>query len=157
MTAFKRFDTAAFYQYSGISPAAPAASAANKRSAPNFAAVAASAAGCTSELDVQDFQDFYEERAAVLEYDGELDRLEAERQAFDAVITLWMNLSPPPLLDDDHCAQCGNPVDGSGQDGVPFLSGGGGHVWLHHGCHTAWMVRRRRQATEALNTMGIGL
>ena len=108
-----------------------------------------------AQWDENDFRVFYEERAAVLEYDGELVRSEAERQAFEATIIHWMNLSPPPNLDDDHCAQCGNTVGRIGNDAVPFLAGGGGHAWLHHGCHAAWMTRRRQAATEALNAMGI--
>lgn len=108
-----------------------------------------------SQWVTDDWRQFYEERAAVLEYDGELDRAEAERQAFEATIIHWMNLTPPQNLDNDHCAQCGNPVGRIGNDAVPFLTGGGGHVWLHHGCHPAWMARRRREATDALNAMGI--
>ena len=108
-----------------------------------------------AKWDKNDFQVFYGERAAVLEYDGELDRPEAERQAFEATIIHWMNLSPPQNLDDDHCAQCESPVGRIGNDAVPFLTGGGGHVWLHHGCHANWMARRRHEATEALNAMGI--
>lgn len=108
-----------------------------------------------AKWDGNDFRAFYEERAAILEYDGELDRPEAERQAFEATIIQWMNLSPPPNHDDDHCAQCGSPVGRIGTDSVPYLTGGGGRVWLHRGCHSAWMARRRREATEAINAMGI--
>ena len=108
-----------------------------------------------AEWGENDFRAFYEERAAILEYDGELDRLEAERQALEATIIHWMNLSPPPVLDDDHCAQCGNPVGRIGTDSVPFLTGGDGHIWLHHGCHAVWMACRRREATKAINAMGI--
>jgi len=108
-----------------------------------------------AEWDSEDWRAFFDERAGIGEYDGELDRPEAERQAFEATITQWMNLSPPPSLDDDHCAQCGTPVGRIGNDAVPFLAGGGGHAWLHHGCHAAWMTRRKRDATEAINAMGI--
>ena len=108
-----------------------------------------------AEWDGNDFRVFYEERAAILEFDGEQDRPEAERQAFEATIIQWMNLSPSPNFDNDHCAQCENPVGRIGDDSVPFLTGGEGHVWLHHGCHPAWMARRRREATEAINAMGI--
>ena len=109
----------------------------------------------SAEWDQNDFQTFYDERAAILEYDGELDRDEAERLAFEATIIHWMNLTPPPNLDESRCAQCGNPVGRIGNDAVPFLSGGGGHVWLHHGCHSAWMARRRQDATKALSIIGI--
>ena len=105
----------------------------------------------------EDFRDFYEERAGVLEYDGKLSRPEAERQAFEGTLIQWINVTAPPNLDDDHCAQCGAPVGRIGNDAVPVLAGGGGHVWLHHGCHTAWMARRKREAAETLRAMGIAL
>ena len=108
-----------------------------------------------AEWDTEDWQAFFDERAGMFEHDGELDRPEAERQALEATIIHWMNLNPPPNLDDDHCAQCGKPVGRIGNDSVPFLAGGDGHVWLHHGCHAAWMASRRREATEAINAMGI--
>ena len=107
------------------------------------------------EWTPQDWRDHFEERAAIIVHDGELPRPEAERQALEATIIHWMNLSPPPILDDDHCAQCGKPVGRIDNDSVPFLAGGDGHVWLHHGCHAAWMASRRREATEAINAMGI--
>lgn len=102
-----------------------------------------------AQWDENDFRVFYGERAAVLEYDGELVRTEAERQAFEATIIHWMNLNPPLNLGNDNCAQCGNPVGRIGNDAVPFLAGGG-HVWLHHGCHAAWMKQRRTEAANAL-------
>jgi hypothetical protein len=108
-----------------------------------------------AEWDSEDWLAFFNERAAIGEHDGELDRPEAELQAFEATIIHWMNLNPPPNHDDDHCAQCERLVGRIGTDSVPFLTGGDGHVWLHHGCHTAWMACRRREATEAINTMGI--
>jgi hypothetical protein len=108
-----------------------------------------------AEWDTEDWHAFYDERASIGEYDGELDRPAAERQAFEATIIHWMNLNPLSSLDDDQCAQCGSPVGRVGNDAVPFLVGGGGHVWLHHGCHAAWMACRRREATEAISAMGI--
>jgi hypothetical protein len=112
--------------------------------------------GATLNNEQKDWKERFDERAGILEYDGELSRQEAELQAFEATIIHWMNLTPPQNLDDDHCAQCGDPVGRVGNDAVPCLTGGSGHVWLHHGCHSAWMTRRRQQATEALNAMGIG-
>jgi hypothetical protein len=108
-----------------------------------------------AEWDGNDFRAFYDERAAILEYDGELARPEAERLAFEATIIHWMNATPPSNLDFDHCAQCREPVGRIGRDAVPVLTGGEGHAWLHHGCHRAWMARRRQEATEALHDMGI--
>ena len=153
MTAFKRFDTAAFFHNSEIPPAASAASAANTPSEPQLAAVAASAAGVlieNNEWDALDWKDYFTERAATLEFSGELNRPEAEAKAFEATIIRWMNATPPKNLDDDHCAQCGKPLGRIGEDSVPVLTGGGGHAWIHHDCHTAWMARRRKDAIKAL-------
>jgi hypothetical protein len=111
--------------------------------------------GTPQNDDQQDWQEWFEERAATLEYSGELDRFEADRQALEATIIHWMNLTPPSNLNEDRCAQCGDPIGRIGNDAVPFLTGGGGHAWLHHGCHTAWMARRRREAIKALCTVGI--
>jgi hypothetical protein len=111
---------------------------------------------CTPQNDdLQDWQEWFEERAATLEYCGELDRFESERQALEATIIHWMNRTPPPNLNGDQCAQCGDLVGRIGNDAVPFLTGGGGHAWLHHGCHSAWLARRRREAIKALCTVGI--
>ena len=111
--------------------------------------------GAPQNIDPTNWLEWYSERAAILEYDGELDRFEAERQAFEATIIHWMNLTPPPNLNGDQCAQCGDLVGRIGNDAVPFLTGGGGHAWLHHGCHSAWLARRRREAIKALCTVGI--
>jgi hypothetical protein len=108
-----------------------------------------------AEWDENDFRVFYEERAALLEYDGEWERADAEGQAFEATVIQWMNITPPQNLDEDHCARCGKPLDRIGQDAVPVLAGGGGHAWLHHECHSAWVAWRRREAIETLGAMGI--
>lgn len=93
--------------------------------------------GC--KWDENDWRTFYEERAGMLEYDGELDRSQAEAQAWECTVIQWMNQNPPTGIDNDLCAGCGHPIGIIGNDAVPFLAGGGGHAWLHHGCHGAWM------------------
>ncbi len=82
-------------------------------------------------------------------------RPDAERRAFECCVVelLWRN--PPPASGPERCAHCDN---GLGEyDGVPFLTGDGGHVWLHSGCHGEWMAHRRQVATETLMRMGIRL
>ena len=109
--------------------------------------------GCKG--DGNDWRIFYEERAAIIEYDSGVSRSEAEAQAWECTVIQWMNKTPPKSIDDDHCASCGHHIGDVGRDAVPFLSGGGGHVWLHHGCHPTWMTRRRSDAEKALTAMGV--
>ena len=91
-----------------------------------------------------------EERVAIAEHDTGLSRREADVRAYDAALVHWMNCNPPTKLDPNHCADCGKPLGRIGEDAVPFLTGGGGHAWLHHGCHAQWFSRRRAEAVEAL-------
>jgi hypothetical protein len=44
----------------------------------------------------EDWQLFFEERAAVAEYDGGLLRVEAEAQAFECCVVKWLDLNPSP-------------------------------------------------------------
>ncbi len=102
----------------------------------------------------EDWRVFYDERAGIAEHDGGL-RADAGQRAFECCVVelLWRN--PPPASGPERCAHCDN---GLGEyDGVPFLTGDGGHVWLHSGCHGEWMAHRRQVATETLMRMGIRL
>ena len=107
--------------------------------------------------DAADCRAFFEERAAILQYDGGLDRAEAERQAFETTIIHWMNTHPPESLDPDTCAACGHPIGEIGKDAIPVLTGGGEHVWLHHRCWLGWRRHRHNEAAQALADLGIGL
>lgn len=103
----------------------------------------------------EDWRELYDERAAILEYDALLPRAVAEQQAFEATVIRWMNTIPAENLGGGCCSKCQKPVGKIGQDAVPVLAGGGGHIWLHHGCHTEWMKMRRREAVDALKAVGI--
>ena len=46
-------------------------------------------------------------------------------------------------------------LGGPGHDGLPFLTGDGGHVWLHNGCHGDWTAQRRAEAVAALAILGL--
>jgi len=112
---------------------------------------------CATLWDEEDWRAFFEERGAILQYDGGLDRAEAERQAFETTIIHWMNTHPPESLDPDTCAACGHPIGEIGKDAIPVLTGGGEHVWLHHRCWLGWRRHRRNEAAQALAELGIGL
>lgn len=46
-------------------------------------------------------------------------------------------------------------LDGPGRDDLPFLTGGGRHMWLHSGCHGDWTAQRRAEAVAALAILGL--
>jgi hypothetical protein len=106
-----------------------------------------------SDADAQDWRDWYEERAAIAEHDRDLPRAEAKALAYERCVVQWMNLNPPPENGPECCVQCGNPMDDLAA--LPFLTGAGGHVWMHSGCHTPWMRRRQAEAASALRRMGV--
>ena len=102
--------------------------------------------------DAADWQAHFHERAGICEYDGELPRPEAERQALADTINHWLVMHPSPATDDnDGCVHCQQPL---GPDGVPVLAGTA-HTRLHSACHSPWLTERRRHAAEALRAMGI--
>jgi hypothetical protein len=64
-----------------------------------------------------------------------------------------LNCNPPIQDDPDQCIHCGERM--AETEALPFLTGDGGHIWMHSGCHSAWMVRRRAEAAAGLAIMGI--
>jgi hypothetical protein len=97
----------------------------------------------------EDWRLYFEERAAVAEFDGGLLRDNAEAQAFESCVVKWLDLNPTPSA-PGHCAWCGEshaPV-------VPFGIEPE-NIWLHNQCWTEWQKMRRAHAKEALSRMGI--
>ncbi len=96
----------------------------------------------------EDWRAYYDEWAAILEFDGGLPRPGAGARAFACCVAKWLNNHPassPP----DCCAGCGAP--GRDDDPVqPF-----GDAWLHARCWRAWHTGRKAHATAALKAMGI--
>lgn len=116
-------------------------------------AVARSASASTGPTwDAEDWHAFLEERTGIAEYDGGLARVDAERQAYECCVVEWQWRNPPPASGLERCAHCGEPL---GEDGLPCLTGDGGHVWLHSGCHGDWTARRRAAAVAALTNLGL--
>jgi hypothetical protein len=56
----------------------------------------------------EDWQVFFDERAGIAEFNGQLPREEAEARAFEGCVVEWMNRHPEPS-DPACCAWCGNP------------------------------------------------
>ncbi len=107
--------------------------------------------------DAENWQAHFDERAGFAEHDGGLSRRDAEQRAFECCVIEWMWQHPPPASGPERCAHCGQPLGEPGLDGLPFLTGGGGHVWLHDGCHGDWTARRRAEAAAALAFLGLRL
>ena len=101
----------------------------------------------------EDWLLFFEERAAIAEFDGGLPRTEAEAQALACCIVEWLNRNPTPSA-PGRCAWCCR----ASRDAVvlPYGTEPGTHIWLHAECWPEWQKIRRSQAREALARMGIG-
>ena len=103
----------------------------------------------------EDWREFFDERAGNAEHDGGLPRDDAERQAFECCVMEWRCQHPPPASGPERCAHCGEPIGEPGRDGLPFLTGAGGHTWLHSICHGDWTTQRRVEAVAALAIHGL--
>ncbi len=103
----------------------------------------------------EDWRVFYGERAGIAEFDGGLSHDDAERQAFECCTIEWLWQHPPTASGPERCAHCGKPLGEPGRDSLPFLTGDGGHAWLHAGCHGDWTARRRAEAVAALERHGL--
>ncbi len=107
------------------------------------------------EWDTEDWQAYFDERAGIAEHDGGLVRADAEQRAFECCKMEWLWQNPPPASGPERCAHCGEPIGEPGRDGLPFLTGAGGHTWLHSGCHSDWTTQRRAEAVAALAILGL--
>jgi hypothetical protein len=100
-----------------------------------------------------DWQVFFDERAAIAEYDGGLPRDKAERRAFACCVTEWLNRNPTPSM-PSRCLGCGGG-EGPSDPLLPFGTDTSGHAWLHRTCWPAWHRARETEAIAALTSMGI--
>jgi hypothetical protein len=82
----------------------------------------------------------------------DLPRLEAERIAFDNLVTERLNETHPDT-DPSRCVHCG----GAETPSAPLLPIGAGarHVWAHSNCWSPWRERRRTEAIAELAAMKI--
>ena len=131
---------------------APRVLEAIRRHKAGIVALLTAAAG---DWTAQDWRVFYDERAGIAEHDGGLSRADAEQQAFDCCVVEWLWRNPPPASGPERCVHCVKPLGEPGRDGLPFLTGGGRHVWLHNGCHGDWTAQRRAEAVAALAILGL--
>ena len=153
MSAFQKFDLSLIPSTGEKVDVAQVAQVAQEdRSCATFATCAGG-----EYADTEDWQAFFHERAGIAEHDGGLVRADAERQAFECCVMEWLWRNPPPASGPERCAHCGQPLGGPGRGGLPYLTGDGGHVWLHSSCHGDWTARRRAEAVAALAILGLRL
>lgn len=116
--------------------------------------VANVAANSVNEWNKSDWHDYFNERAAVAEYDGQQPRDVAERMAYEACVVRWMDLHPVVQADASVCPHCHRPNGEVGRSSVPVLNGNG-HLWLHHACLQPMLTERRKQAIQQLGSYGL--
>ncbi len=107
----------------------------------------------SSKWDADGWRTFFDERAGIAEFDHHLSRAEAEALAYESCIVVWLNRNPPSENGPECCIQCNKPMEET--EALPFLTGDGGHIWMHDHCHAAWMRRRQAEAAGALRRMGV--
>lgn len=110
-----------------------------------------------AEWGAEDWLAFFDERAGIAEFDGGLSRAEAEARAWECAISHWTNTTPIPDPLPSFCPVCDRAFAKEAGSSIPALRPGGGHVWLHPGCHGRYMIRRRAEAKRALVGMGLTL
>ena len=101
----------------------------------------------------EDWLAFYDERAGIAEYDHGLSRQVAEKRAVEYCVAKWLYQHPVTTDAEDGCLTCGS----TDLPNNPLLAIGlgGGLVWLHRECSTAWRAGQIAAAVAALAAMGI--
>jgi len=101
----------------------------------------------------EEWRAFYDERAAIAEFDGGLSRQDAEALAHACCVTEWLNRHPV-RSSPERCLSCcqgelpNEPL-------VPFGTATTGHVWLHDRCWEDWHAERATVAIATLAAHGI--
>ncbi len=109
-----------------------------------------------TDWDATGWRTFYDERAAIAEHDGGLNRKRAERVAYETTIAEWCHLHPPND-DPDRCAACGSPIPLARGEWRPLSDNAtvhyGGRWGL--GCFRAHGANRRNEAIAALDLLDL--
>lgn len=101
----------------------------------------------------EDWRALFDERAGVAEFDGGLERNQAESRAFSYCIAEWLTRNPM-RSPAGRCLGCGG-IEHAHDKLLPFGTEPTGHAWLHSGCWPAWHASREAEAVAALSTFGI--
>ncbi|MFZ5834711.1 MAG: hypothetical protein ACOY2B_04890 [Pseudomonadota bacterium] len=100
-----------------------------------------------------DWRNYFDERAAVAEFDGAIPRIQAERQAYRCCVSEWLCRNPV-ISEPGQCAWC-QRGDMPGRNVLPYGDENHGHTWLHGECWPAWYAHRRQSAIAALKAIGL--
>jgi len=101
----------------------------------------------------EDWQVFFDERAGIAEFDGNLPRAQAEVRSFACCVGEWLNRNPV-RSPQGHCLGCGGGDHGH-DPLLPFGIEPTGYAWLHSRCWPAWHAGRKAEAVAAMTAMGI--
>lgn len=102
-----------------------------------------------ANLVPEDWRDFFEERAAILEFDGGLSHEKADRLAYESCVVGLAN-TMPTKYPQDRCSACGTHL--GPQQGLPL----GDHaIVCDSACHTQHRCQQREQAEQQLAGWGI--
>ena len=137
-----------------VSPEPPKASKAPKVETPHRTLDGLGALGGvpSDAWNLNDWLAYFDERAGIAEFDVGMPRDEAEATAYEACLVEWQNLNPAISSPSGHCAQCGG-ADASGDILLPY--GVATQTWLHSRCWSQWILKRRGEAEDALQILGI--
>jgi hypothetical protein len=120
---------------------------------PEIIALLKADAAPVAQWDANDWAAFFNERAAVAEFDGGLSRHEAESMAYRSCVSEWL-CQNFQISEPGQCAQC-QRGDLSGRLVMPYGDAAHGHTWLHGECWPAWYAHRRLSANAALKSIGL--
>jgi hypothetical protein len=158
MRAFQKFDPKA-HRSKRVWPSPPAKAAKVAKPAlrgPCFSSFSNFSRGTFRNRDSwspADWRAYFDERAAIREYEGGLARDQAERFAFEDTVSHWLSAHPAPATPPDRCVHCRH-IQRTDDVLLPMLADGG-HIWIHNGCWTEWYSARRREAVNSVRTIGL--
>lgn len=125
-------------------------------SEPENVATVATVAGVefrSANWDADFWIDFFNECAAIAEFDGGLARKEAEALAHSCCLEEWMN-GNSVRTSPGQCPGCGESVS-TREPLASFITETAGQVWLHRRCWDDWYANRALEANAALAAMGV--
>jgi len=102
---------------------------------------------------VADWRAFFDERAAIAQIDGGLDRVQAERHAYTDCVRQFLRRHPPGYRPDVNCLQCGGMVIKA--EAWPLVCPDNLARWVHHSCFEDFRLLRVRDAVLCLDRLGI--